>query len=70
MDLASKKLPLALIGILLVVLAVQTVSNSSVEKFIDPSTCEIWIKSPEPAGRQYLGEFDSKCLDLKNLSRP
>ena len=68
MDLASKKLPLALIGILLVVLTVQIMSNSSIEKFIDSSTCEIWIKSSEPTGRQYLGEFDSKCLDLKNLN--
>ena len=68
MDLTSKKLPLALIGILLVILAVQIVNNSSIEKFIDPATCEIWIKSPEPTGRQYLGEFDSKCLDFKNLN--
>ena len=41
MDIASKKLPLALIGILLVILVVQIVNNSSIEKFIDPSTCEI-----------------------------
>lgn len=68
MDIASKKLPLALIGILLVILVVQIVNNSSIEKFIDPSTCEIWIKSSEPTGRQYLGEFDSKCLDLKSLN--
>jgi len=67
-DLASKKLPIALIGILLVILVVQAVNNNSVEKLIDPSTCEIWIKSSGPTGRQYLGEFDSKCLDLKNLS--
>ena len=68
MDLASKKLPLALIGILLVVLAVQIVNNSSVERLIDPATCEIWTRGSGPAERQYLGEFDQKCMDVKELS--
>lgn len=68
MDLASKKLPLALIVILSVILIVQIITNSTIEKFIDPSTCEIWTKSSELTGRHYLGEFDSKCLGLKNLN--
>ena len=34
---------------------------------IDPSTCEIYIKDSQIGGKQYLDEFDSKCLDIKNL---
>ena len=68
MDIYSKRLPLILIGILLVILSAQIVSNSSVDRLIDPSTCEIWVKGPGPAERQYLGEFDQKCMDLRALA--
>jgi hypothetical protein len=35
---------------------------------IDPETCEIYIKDLQINGKQYLNEFDSKCLDMKNLN--
>lgn len=68
MDLASKKLPLALIGVLLVILVAQFAYNDSRDRFVDPATCEIWERGDGPAGRQYTGEFDQKCADLKALA--
>ena len=35
---------------------------------IDPETCEIYIKDTQINGKQYLNEFDSKCLDMKNIN--
>ena len=71
MDISSKKLPIILIIILLGVLVVQFIYNdSSGGKFIDPETCEIYIKDPQIGGKQYLNEYDSKCLDFKNLNNP
>ncbi len=70
MDLSSKKLPIILIIILLVILAGQYFYNDSRGgKFIDPETCEIYFKDPQLNTRQYLNEFDSKCLDFKNLNQ-
>ena len=68
MDLSSKKLPIILIIVLLGVLAVQYLSNESNGKFIDPETCEIYIKDSQINGKKYLGEYDEKCLDFKNLN--
>ena len=69
MDISSKKLPLILIIALLGVLVFQYVSNDvNSDKFVDSTTCEIWVKDPETNMRQYLGEYDSKCLDFKNLN--
>ena len=69
MDIASKKLPIILIIVLLGILALQFYANDSKGgKFIDPQTCEIYIKDPQINSKQYLGEYDSKCLDFKNLN--
>ena len=69
MDLASKKLPIILIVVLLGILAMQYYSNdTSGSKLIDPETCELYIKDPRISGKQYLDEYDSKCLEFKNLS--
>ena len=69
MDISSKKLPIILIVILLTVLVVQYVSNDpSGNKLLDPETCELYIKDPQFNGKQYLDEYDSKCLDFKNLN--
>jgi hypothetical protein len=35
---------------------------------IDFETCELYIANPQFNGRKYLDEYDSKCLDLKNLN--
>ena len=68
MDIASKKLPIILIIILLAILAMQYYSNTSSGKFIDPETCEIYIKDSNLNSKKYLDEYDSKCLDFKNLN--
>ena len=69
MDISSKKLPIILIVVLLGILILQFVSNdSSGGKLIDPETCEIYIKDSQIGGKQYLNEYDSKCLDFKNLN--
>ena len=69
MDISSKKLPIILIVVLLGILILQFVSNdSSGGKLIDPETCEIYIKDSQIGGKQYLDEYDSKCLDFKNLN--
>ncbi len=69
MEISSKKLPIILIVVLLAVLVLQFVSNdSSGGKFIDPETCEIYIKDSQINSKHYLDEYDSKCLDFKNLN--
>ena len=69
MDLSSKKLPIILIIVLVGILVVQVMNNdSNNSKLIDPETCELYIKDLQINGKQYLNEFDSKCLDLKNLN--
>ena len=69
MDLASKKLPIILIIALLGILAMQWYANDSKEqKLVDPQTCEIYIKDPNPNTKTYTDEFDKKCLDFKNLN--
>ncbi len=69
MDISSKKLPIILIVILLGILILQFTSHdSSGSKFIDPETCELYIKDSQINGKQYLNEYDSKCLEFKNLN--
>jgi len=67
-DLSSKKLPIILIIVLLGILALQYFSNDSGGKLVDPETCEIYIKDPQINSKQYLNEYDSKCLNFKNLN--
>ena len=69
MDISSKKLPVILIFVLLGILALQYFSNdSSGGKLIDPETCEIYIKDPQINSKKYLDEYDSKCLEFKDLT--
>ena len=46
----------------------QIVSNDSNKKFIDAETCEIWVEDTFTKKPTYLNEFDSKCLDFKNIN--
>jgi hypothetical protein len=69
MDLSSKKLPIILIIVLVGILVVQVMNNdSNNSKLIDPKTCELYIKDLQINPRQYLGEYDQKCVDFKNLN--
>ena len=68
MDISQKRLPMILIIILVVVLIVQFMGNQQSATLIDTQTCELYIKDAQIGGKQYLGEYDSKCLDLRNLN--
>ena len=69
MDISSKKLPIILIIVLLGILTLQYFSNdSSGGKLIDPETCEIYIKDPQINSKKYLNEYDTKCLEFKDLT--
>ena len=69
MDLSSKKLPIILIVVLVGILIVQVMNNdSNNNKLIDPETCELYVKDLQINDKQYLGEYDQKCIDFKNLN--
>ena len=68
-DISQKRLPIILILVLVGILVLQFVTNNqNSSMLIDPETCEIYIKDAQINGKQYLNEFDSKCLDMKNLN--
>ncbi len=69
MDLSSKKLPIILIIVLVGILVLQVMNNdSNNSKLIDPETCELYVKDLQINAKQYLGEYDQKCVDFKNLN--
>ena len=68
-DISQKRLPIILILVLVGILVLQFVTNNqNSSMLIDPETCEIYIKDAQINAKQYLNEFDSKCLDMKNLN--
>lgn len=68
MDIASRRIPLVIIAVLLAILVVQYVANTpDTDRLIDPTTCEVYSQKGPGGGRVYLDEFDQKCLDLKNM---
>ncbi len=68
MDIYSSKFAMMLIVILVAILVIQFISNDNSRPMIDSETCELYIIDSKINARQYLGEFDSKCLDFKNLN--
>ena len=70
MDLTQKRLPLILIIILVGILIFQYTNAQNNSKLIDSETCELYIKDNRIGGKQYLNEFDPKCLEFKNISTP
>jgi len=57
-----------LIVVLVGILVLQFMNNDNNRKLIDPETCELYIKDLQINAKQYLDEYDSKCLDFKNLN--
>ena len=53
---------------LIIILVLQVMSNEGSNKKIDAETCELYIEDHQFGGKKYLNEFDSKCLDFKNLN--
>ena len=68
MDIYSRKLPIIIIIILVGILTFQVMNNSNNSTIIDSETCELYIVDSQFGGKKYLGEYDQKCLDFKNLN--
>ena len=69
MDISSKTLPAILIIVLIGVLILQFMTNDNSKPVIDPETCELYIIDSQINTRTYLDEFNTKCLDFKNLNK-
>ena len=69
MDISSTKLPIILIFVLVGILLLQFITNDNNSPVIDPETCELYILDSQINSKQYLDEFDPKCLDFKNLNK-
>ena len=71
MDIYSTRVPVILIIVLVGILILQYVtSEQNIGKLIDFETCELYIKDSQISVKQYLNEYDSKCLELKKLTSP
>jgi len=69
MELSSSKLPVILILVLVGVLLLQFIANDDDVPLIDSETCELYVVDSQISAKQYLNEFDIKCLDFKNLNK-
>ncbi|MCS5528125.1 MAG: hypothetical protein NZ747_02495 [Nitrosopumilus sp.] len=69
MDISSTKLPIILIFVLVGILLLQFITNDNTSPVIDPETCELYVLDSQINSKNYLDEFDSKCLDFKNLNK-
>ena len=71
MDIYQRRVPIILIIILVGILILQYVtSEQNIDKLIDFETCELYIKDSQISIKQYLNEYDSKCLEMKKLASP
>ena len=68
MDIYSRKFPIIIIIILVAILVFQIMNNENNVRLIDSETCELYIEDSQFGGKKYLDEYDSKCLDFKNLN--
>ena len=70
MDIYSSKFAIIVIIALVSILALQVMTNSNnAQKIIDSETCELYIMDTNINAKKYLNEFDTKCLDFKNLNK-
>jgi len=70
-DIYQKRVPAILIIVLVGILILQYVSNEqNTSKLIDFETCELYIQNSQIDIKQYLNEYDSKCLEMKKLISP
>ncbi len=67
-DIYSSKLPILIIIILAGIFLWQLMGNENNNLRIDSETCELYIADSQFGGKRYLDEYDSKCLDFKNLN--
>ena len=69
MDISSSKFPLILIFVLVGILLLQFFASDKDTPMIDSETCELYIQDSQIGAKKYLNEFNSKCLDFKNLNK-
>jgi len=69
MDISSSKFPLILIFVLVGILLLQFVTSDKNAPMIDSETCELYLQDSQINAKKYLNEFNSKCLDFKNLNK-
>ncbi|MBT8242099.1 MAG: hypothetical protein HKP34_00065 [Nitrosopumilus sp.] len=69
MDIYSSKFAIIIIIALVSILSLQVMTNSNnTSQMIDSQTCELYVIDTQINAKQYLNEFDEKCLDFKNLN--
>ncbi|MDH3489679.1 MAG: hypothetical protein OEL56_04445 [Nitrosopumilus sp.] len=69
MDIYSSKFAIILIIILAGIFGLQLMNNNDNNStLIDAETCELYIIDSQINAKQYLNEFDSKCIEFKNLN--
>ena len=68
MDIYSGKFAVIVIVVLLVILILQFITNDNMNTLIDSETCELYVVDSQINAKQYLDEFDQKCLDFKSLN--
>jgi hypothetical protein len=51
------------------ILLLQFVTSDKNATMIDSETCELYIQDSQINAKKYLNEFNSKCLDFKNLNK-
>ena len=69
MDISSRTFPLILIFVLVGILLLQFFASDNDAPMIDSETCELYIQDSQIGAKKYLNEFNSKCLDFKNLNK-
>ncbi len=71
MDIYSTRVPVILIIVLVGILILQYVTNDQNSSIlIDYQTCELYIQELQISTKQFLNEFDSKCLEMKKIASP
>ena len=68
MDIYSSKFAIVVIVVLVTILALQIMTNDNTNTLIDSETCELYTIDSQINAKQYLDEFDEKCLGFKNLN--
>ncbi len=71
MDIYSTRVPVILIIVLVGILILQYVTNDKNSSIlIDYQTCELYTQELQISTKQFLNEFDSKCLEMKKIVSP
>jgi len=70
-DIYSTRVPVILIIVLVGILILQYVTNDKNSSIlIDYQTCELYTQELQISTKQFLNEFDSKCLEMKKIVSP